>query len=50
MENVKTIKADSYYKDVVKRFISHKLAMVGLIVIIIELICVKSLLVHRVVG
>lgn len=40
MENNRTIKADSYYKDVVKRFISHKLAMVGLIVIIIELICV----------
>ena len=34
------IKADSYYRDVVKRFVSHKLAMAGALIIIIELLCV----------
>ncbi len=36
----KKIKVDSYYRDVAKRFLSHKLAMVGLVIILIELFCV----------
>ncbi|MGN0906034.1 MAG: ABC transporter permease [Bullifex sp.] len=43
MKSEKKMKADSYYRDVVRRFLSHRLAMAGLIVILIELVCVTLL-------
>ena len=38
-----TIKKDSYYRDVLKKFSSHKLAMLGLCILLVEVLLVVVL-------
>ena len=40
MSETTVIKKDSYYRDVLKKFTAHKLAMIGVAIIVLEVLLV----------